>query len=36
MDDNNLLDRREFTLQSALAILSAATIHDLRMWWWRR
>jgi hypothetical protein len=26
MDDNNLLDRREFTLQSALAILSAATI----------
>jgi hypothetical protein len=26
MDDNTLLDRREFTLQSALAILSAATI----------
>jgi hypothetical protein len=26
MDDNHLLDRREFTLQSALAILSAATI----------
>ena len=26
MDDNQLLDRREFTLQGALAILSAATI----------